>query len=272
MSRPERRGRTLAAGAVALTAAWVAALPNGTTYAAWSDFAVIPVSVGAGVWLAEGDPALPDQCLGMVFDRIIVGTNNHDILNGTDGNDLIFGLQGKDVLNGFGGQDCLVGGNGKDELNGEDGDDVLVGGNGKDELTGDDDDDVLVGGNGKDKLTGGSGTDDVCDGGRGKNTLIQCESPDTSTTSPFELSAPTAATNESVLVVETSEAKPTSEPMTATAPETGSGASVEDPPEAPLVEPAIVEPAGAVDTVVKQPEDVDATGAPTDDAAVEVQP
>lgn len=248
MLRPERRGRTVAAGAVALTAAWVAALPNGTTYAAWSDFATIPGSAGAGVWLTDGDPPLPAQCLGMVFNRIIIGTNKDDTLIGTDGNDLIFGLQGKDVLNGFGGQDCLVGGNGKDELLGGDGDDVLVGGNAKD------------------KLTGGA-DDDVCDGGRGKNTLVQCEPPTSSPATFLPLTTSIEPTTESILVVDVSEAELSSEPTIETLPETDSGASVEDPPEAPLVEPV-----KTVEPVVEQSDDVVPTEAPTDDAEVEVQP
>ena len=250
MSRRERRGQTVAAGAVALCAAWIAVLPNGATYAAWSDFATIPGSGGAGVWLTDGDPPLPDQCIGMVFDRIIIGTNKDDALNGTDANDLIFGLQGKDVLNGFAGQDCLVGGNGKDELNGEDGDDVLVGGNAKD------------------KLTGGA-DDDICDGGRGKNTLIQCAAETSSTSTFLE---PIAPTSESILVIKASEDETSSEPASdlAPAPVTGSGASVEDPPEAPLAEPTMVEP--IIDLVVEQPEDVVPTETPSDDAASEMQP
>lgn len=249
MSRPDSRsrGRALAAGAVALAAAWVAALPSGTTYAAWSDFATVPGTVGAGVWLTDGDPPLPDQCLGMVFDRIIIGTNKDDTLDGTPGNDLIFGLQGKDVLRGLGGQDCLVGNNGKDQLFGEDGDDVLVGGNAKDTLDGGND-------------------NDICDGGRGKNTLVNCASSTTTATPLFTTESLTTET-ESVLVAASPE--PTDAPKIDLAPETDSGASVEDPPEAPLVEPATVE---VDDPVVQEPEDVAPAEAPVDDSADEVQP
>lgn len=250
MSRPDRRRQGLGGGVVALAVAWVTALPNATTYAAWSDFATIPGSAGAGVWLTDGDPPLPAQCLGMFFDRIIIGTNKDDVLTGTAGNDLIFGLQGKDVLHGLAGQDCLVGGNGKDELLGGDGDDVLVGGNAKDNLNGGTD-------------------DDVCDGGRGKNTLVQCAPATSAATTFLDLTAPTATTNESVLVLNsTTGAEPDVESKVEPSPETGSGASVEDPPEAPLVEPAVVEPAETVQPVVEQPEDV----VPTEPPTVEVQP
>lgn len=239
----------MTAGAVAFAAAWVAALPSGATYAAWSDFASIPGSVGAGVWLTDGDPPLPDQCVGMVFDRIIIGTNKDDTLNGTDGNDLIFGLQGRDVLHGFAGQDCLVGGNGKDELFGED------------------DDDVLVGGNAKDRLTGGT-DDDICDGGRGKNTLIQCAAETSSSTTVFlQLTEPTATTNESVLAANAPEVQQSSEADAV--PETGGGASVEDPPEAPLVDGVTAE---LMQPVAEQPADSAPGEAPVEDSPDEVQP
>ena len=213
MSRRDRR--RLAGGAALVAGLWVLVAPSGTTYAAWSDFATISGTVGAGVWLTEGDPPLPTQCIGMVFDRIIIGTNKNDQLTGTDDNDLIFGLQGKDVIRGLGGQDCLVGGNGKDELLGEDHDDVLVGGNAKDALD-------------------GGGDDDVCDGGRGKNTLINCE-PSTPITVLF--SAPEAAVVATPSVMSVPALEPsTDEPASNVAPEPDGGASVEDPPEATLVD------------------------------------
>ena len=224
MSRPDRM--RLMGSAVVIAGLFVAVMPSSTTYAAWSDLATVPGKVGAGVWLTDGDPPMPMQCIGIEFDRIIIGSNKNDGIFGTAGNDLIFGLQGRDVLRGLGGQDCLVGGNGKDELRGEDGDDVLVGGNAKDAVDGGTD-------------------DDVCDGGRGKNVLINCAAA-TTATSLFSTADAPIVESQSVISLATSESTPPMQSEDVVEP--GGGASVEDPPEAPLVDTVDAEPAlGPID-------------------------
>ena len=98
------------------------------------------------------------------------GTNEDDILTGTDGTDVLLGGNGDDTLNGGDGDDLLSGGNGSDTLDGGDGSDMLLGGNGSDTLDGGDGDDLLSGGNGSDTLDGGDGSDLLL-GDKGDDTL-----------------------------------------------------------------------------------------------------
>ncbi|MCG8542614.1 MAG: peroxidase, partial [Alphaproteobacteria bacterium] len=65
------------------------------------------------------------------FDRI-GGDNGDNVLDGSDGRDLLLGERGDDVLTGNGHEDQLVGGRGSDTLDGGSGDDVLEGGRGGD--------------------------------------------------------------------------------------------------------------------------------------------
>ena len=67
--------------------------------------------------------------------------------NGSQENDLVLGTDGDDTLNGKKGDDCIVGGAGDDTLQGRQGNDVLI---------------------------GGPGTDS-CQGNQGNNTFIECE-------------------------------------------------------------------------------------------------
>lgn len=154
-------------------------------------------------------PATPEQCADMSFndDQVIVlgpnqhewdagreagngagpflvfGTNDADVITGSNKADCIVGGGGADVLNGGNGEDVLLGGDGADTLNGGNSgdelfgggaDDTLVGGNGSDELYGEGGHDDLTGGNGPDKLDGG---DDgaICDGGKGHDRLSNCD-------------------------------------------------------------------------------------------------
>lgn len=144
---------------------------GGSTYAAFSDFAVVQASATAGVWA----PDPPAECGPLTdYSAVLYGTPGDDTLEapgpGNNGND---GNKGQ-ILMGYGGDDTLVGGNGKDCLVGGDGNDTLSGGNGKDILLGGGGDDTLIGGNGKDNGNGGGGND-ICQGGRGTNTLEDCD-------------------------------------------------------------------------------------------------
>jgi hypothetical protein len=138
-------------------------VPMATTYAAWSDFAVVHANVHAGVWTVD-----PPTACGPIssYARVVYGTAGNDQLVGGNQRQIIMGLGGNDTLRGGNAGDCLVGG---------DGDDKLYGGNAKDVLLGGDGDDLLDGGNGKDTLDGGAGTVDTCFGGNGKNVLVSCE-------------------------------------------------------------------------------------------------
>jgi predicted extracellular nuclease len=114
------------------------------------------------------DLDLNTMCNGL--EATIVGTTGNDVINGTNGTDVIVGLGGNDVINGGNGDDVICGNAGNDTLRGSNGNDTLLGGFG---------DDLLDGGNGNDTLSGGDGTDsllgqngnDILEGGNGNDTL-----------------------------------------------------------------------------------------------------
>jgi serralysin len=55
-----------------------------------------------------------------------IGTDENDILNGTDRRDILFGSKGDDTLNGGGGNDILAGDIGVDKLTGGSGKDIFA--------------------------------------------------------------------------------------------------------------------------------------------------
>jgi len=123
---------------------------------------------------------IPEECQWIKFNKPpIFGTENRDVLNGTNGNEIIFGFEGNDKINGTNGDDCLVGGLGNDRIRGTNGQDVLFGNEGDDWLDGGNGDDLIYGGvgndtffgtNGQDKMYGGEG-DDVFHGTNGNDYM-----------------------------------------------------------------------------------------------------
>jgi Ca2+-binding RTX toxin-like protein len=69
--------------------------------------------------------------------RLIIGTNQADVLNGTLGPDVIFGRGGNDRISGRAGNDRILGGTGNDILRAGLGADTLNGGLGRDICIGD---------------------------------------------------------------------------------------------------------------------------------------
>ncbi len=110
----------------------------------------------------------------------IVGTNDPDILIGTDGDDVICALGGADTIDGGGGNDVILGGDGPDVIDGGDGNDTIDGGDGPDILIGGAGNDLIAGGDGPDVIEGGSGDDqidgeggpDEIDGGSGSDVCV----------------------------------------------------------------------------------------------------
>jgi predicted extracellular nuclease len=100
----------------------------------------------------------------------LIGTPGDDVIDGTNGDDVIVALGGNDTINGGNGNDVICGDGGNDTLNGGNGIDLLFGGFGNDTLDGGHDPDTLNGGSGIDSLTGGNG-DDILGGGAGNDTL-----------------------------------------------------------------------------------------------------
>lgn len=103
-------------------------------------------------------------------DDIINGGDGNDIMYGIGGDDIILGGQGADELYGNSGNDVLRGHSGDDILEGNSGNDVLYGGSDNDELSGNSGDDQLFGDSGSDTLSGGSGADELY-GGSGADVL-----------------------------------------------------------------------------------------------------
>ncbi len=96
----------------------------------------------------------------------IIGTPDHDYLEGTAEDDVVEGLEGSDTVHGGAGDDVIDGGAGHDGLFGGTGDDLIFGGAGGDHLGGDDGDDTIYGGDGEDAIGGDWGAD-LYDGGDG---------------------------------------------------------------------------------------------------------
>jgi Ca2+-binding RTX toxin-like protein len=119
----------------------------------------------------------------------IVGTNNSETINGTNGRDVIVARAGKDEINpkkgndlicagdgvdtvtGSGGNDRALGQDGADILKGGDGNDKLLGGAKDDKLYGHNHGDILKGGEGSDRLEGGANADTLYGEGHGKDKL-----------------------------------------------------------------------------------------------------
>ncbi|UTW07475.1 peroxidase family protein [Pseudomonas benzenivorans] len=90
--------------------------------------------------------------------------DEHVVLGGTDGNDVIISSIGDDTLWGDGGNDRLEGGDGNDVIEGGDGDDIITDMGGDDVLKGNDGNDVIHGGNGENLILGGHGKDFIITG------------------------------------------------------------------------------------------------------------
>jgi hypothetical protein len=115
-----------------------------------------------------------------LLNKVLFGSDKHDIYTGSDdvneihgkeGVDLIFGRGGNDRLFGGDGGDGLSGGDGIDYVNGEAGDDFLSGGAGNDIMYGSFGDDIMSGDGGDDLMFGGDGDDEIF-GGDGNDTLV----------------------------------------------------------------------------------------------------
>lgn len=117
-----------------------------------------------------------DVVNGGAGNDTIRGGNGNDKLFGDVGNDLLKGDQKNDLLDGGEGDDQLIGAQGNDILQGGAGIDLLLGGQGNDKLYGGDGNDQLLGGQGKDNLYGGLGRD-LLVGGSGNDILIGTDVP-----------------------------------------------------------------------------------------------
>ena len=121
----------------------------------------------------------PPECAGFPANRIILGTDGDDVLNGSNKAECLVGFGGNDIIRAGGGDDVIVAGDGDDRVYGENGSDTIYlgagndkawGGNQADAIFGEDGDDELYGENQDDLLQGGPGRDSL-DGDNGKDTV-----------------------------------------------------------------------------------------------------
>ncbi|MGH6636996.1 MAG: peroxidase family protein, partial [Polaromonas sp.] len=89
---------------------------------------------------------------------------DHMVLGGTAGNDIIISSVGDDTLYGDAGNDRLEGGDGVDIIKGGTGDDIITDWGGDDNIQGDDGNDAIHGGNGVNLILGGFGKDFIVTG------------------------------------------------------------------------------------------------------------
>jgi Ca2+-binding RTX toxin-like protein len=104
-------------------------------------------------------------------NKVIIGSNNAETINGTEADNYIEGRDGYDIINGGDGNDTIYGGNGNDTIHGNNGDDILYGDEGDDQLYGDAGNDLIYGGNGSDLIYGGIGNDTL-HGNAGNDNIL----------------------------------------------------------------------------------------------------
>jgi Ca2+-binding RTX toxin-like protein len=85
--------------------------------------------------------------------------DEHVVLGGTDGDDILIGSIGDDTFWGGAGNDRIEGGFGNDSIRGGPGDDIITDIGGDDNIQGDDGNDVIHGGSGLNLILGGFGKD-----------------------------------------------------------------------------------------------------------------
>lgn len=103
----------------------------------------------------DGNDVIDLTSLTFTYDDIIInGGNGNDILWSSDGNDILSGEDGDDNLQSGLGDDILNGGNGDDILKAYDGDDIINGGSGAD---------IMLGGDGNDQFIYKNITDSTID-------------------------------------------------------------------------------------------------------------
>jgi Ca2+-binding RTX toxin-like protein len=123
--------------------------------------------------------SIPISLEGTENDDILFGSNESERIVGLGGNDWIFGEGGNDSLEGNLGDDFINGGTGDDIIDGGSGNDVLFGWLGEDTLFGNSGNNTLFGGtndlsipdlNGRDWLISGDG-DDFLQGNEGNDVI-----------------------------------------------------------------------------------------------------
>ena len=203
---------------------------SGTTYAAFSDFAVISGEAGAGVWESETPP---ETELHSICNITVGQFKSYEVIRLTDGNDKHAIGNQKQIVLGYGGDDQITG----DSRDKDNAPDCLLGGPG---------DDLLDGGNGPGVLNGGEGHD-TCIGGPAA-TFVNCEevqrTENSKASTMEELLQPTLAdsVDAETLAVEETDPSGDDAPADAATPPVSEAPALEAPPQtAADTEPSDVE-------------------------------
>ncbi len=114
-----------------------------------------------------------ENITGSIYNDVLSGNAQANVIDGQDGNDRVAGLAGADVLRGGLGNDSLRGGADSDQLDGGEGNDRLMGQIGDDTLLGDAGEDFLLGGIGSDVLNGGADDDRLLGGGQSDTFVFE---------------------------------------------------------------------------------------------------
>ncbi len=110
------------------------------------------------------DIKIVDQYGGGHVSSITAGGTTYNLsldFNGTEQADLMAGTNKADVINTGGGDDWVFGNGGRDEMHVGDGNDVVFGGNGRDTITASSGNNTIFGENGADRITTGAGADRI---------------------------------------------------------------------------------------------------------------
>ena len=151
-------GVTHLPGDVFSTPAFTVETGNMGTTGAITDDPTTPLQNEATMLNHLGAPAF----VRMANGGIRYTGDQHIVMGGTAGNDIMQASEGDDTLHGDAGNDRLEGGDGNDFLIGGDGDDIITDLNGIDNFKG---------GNGNDTINAGPGLGDLILGGAGKDFI-----------------------------------------------------------------------------------------------------
>ncbi|MGB3508008.1 MAG: FG-GAP-like repeat-containing protein [Microcoleaceae cyanobacterium] len=121
---------------------------------------------------------IDDTFFALAGDDLVSARAGNDEINGNRGNDIISGGTGDDNLYGGRNLDYILGDAGNDLIFGERDSDTLKGGEGADTIYGGKQNDELEGGEGNDLISGDIG-DDILSGGRGSDFITGGKGSDT---------------------------------------------------------------------------------------------
>lgn len=120
---------------------------------------------------AEGDRLSNFEAVsGTIYDDILVGDQNSNVIMGWAGNNQLTGNGGNDYITSGSGDDVIDGGSGNDYIDAGNGNNVIDGGSGNNVIIAGAGNDVITAGDGDDLIYGGGG-DNLIDAGNGNNTV-----------------------------------------------------------------------------------------------------